>query len=171
MSLFSHFCVISGQGQPFSRNIKGFHGLFFCGINETQNFKANYTLIKKYAKRSQNVKNEKCIARYFVSLFSRFAPLFFACYISQHFVIGSAFTQKVKEFLGLFFRGINKTRNSHEIKKCIVCFVLHGVFCENICKIPVKYEKCISGLSLPVYLSPQSFKPEFLKNFNFKFNL
>ncbi len=47
--------------------------------------------------------------------------------------------RKVKEFRGLFFRGINKTRNSREIRKVYSkCFIFRGVFRENICEIPVK---------------------------------
>ncbi len=53
-------------------------------------------------KQSQNAKNEKCIARYFVSLFSHFAP-------------GSALVRKVKGFCGLFFRGMNETQNLYEM--------------------------------------------------------
>ncbi len=48
--------------------------------------------------------------------FLHFAPIF---RISQDFVAGSAFTRKVKAFRGLFFCGINKTQNSHEMGKCI----------------------------------------------------
>ncbi len=51
---------------------------------------------------------------------------------SQHFVPGSAFTRKLKGFPGLFFHGINKTRNSHEMRKVYsVCFVFCGVFREK----------------------------------------
>ncbi len=97
--------------------------------------------------RLQNVKNEKCITCYFSSLSSCFVTLFFPFHILQHFVLGSAFTQKFKRFRGLFFRGINKIRNLHEIRKVYSeCFIFHGMFCENIPKIPVKYEKCIAGL-------------------------
>ncbi len=84
-------------------------------------------------KWARNVKNEKCITGYFAPLFSRFAALFLAFCISQHFAPGSAFMQKVKGFFGLFFRGINKTRNLHEMRKVYgECFVFHGVFHENI---------------------------------------
>ncbi len=74
------------------------------------------------------VKNEKCIAEYFVSLFLRFLP-------------GSALTRKVKRFHSLFFRGINKTRNLHEIQKVYSeRFIFCGVFRENTPKIPMKCE-------------------------------
>ncbi len=70
----------------------------------------------------------KVYSGYFTSLFSHFAP-------------GLALMQKVKGFCGLVFRGINKTRNSHEMRKvCKECFVFCGVFHENI------RQKCITGL-------------------------
>ncbi len=64
--------------------------------------------------------------------FFRILRPFFAFRISQHFAPGSAFTQKVKGFRGLFFRGINKTRNSYETRKVYCeCFVFRGVFRKN----------------------------------------
>ncbi len=75
-------------------------------------------LLQNTWKRSQNAKNEKRVARYFASLFSRFAQ-------------GSVFAQKAKEFCGLFFRNINKTRNSYEIRKVYSeCFIFRVVFRE-----------------------------------------
>ncbi len=80
----------------------------------SMNSKAGYTLIVKYAKTI--TKNKKYVVEYFASLFSYFVP-------------GSAFVQKVKGLCGLFFHGINKTRNSHEIRKVYSeCFVFRGVF-------------------------------------------
>ncbi len=88
-------------------------------------------------KQSRNTKNKKCIGRYFTSLFSHFAPPF----RFSHFVPGSAFAQKLTGFHGLFFCGINKTQNAHEIQKVYSkCFLFCGVFCENIRKIPAKCE-------------------------------
>ncbi len=47
--------------------------------------------------------------------------------------------QKVVGFCGLFFCGINKTQNLHELQKVYSeCFVFCGVFCENICEITAK---------------------------------
>ncbi len=45
-----------------------------------------------------------------------FAPLF--CF--SHFASGLAFARKLKRFRSLFFRGINKMWNAHEMWKCIV---------------------------------------------------
>ncbi len=74
-----------------------------------------------------------------MSLFSRFTPLF----RFSHFTPGLAIARKVKGFCGFFFRGINKTRNLHEIQKVYSeCFV----FCDVFRKIPAKYKKCIAGL-------------------------
>ncbi len=70
-----------------------------------------------------------------------FCVLFFTFCISQHFMPVLAFGQKVKGFRGLFFCGINKIRNSHEVQKVYSkCFVLCGVFCGNVSKIPAKCE-------------------------------
>ncbi len=85
-------------------------------------------------KQSQNAKNEKCIARYFASLFSLFAFRSISRQ-SQHL------RENSEGFYGLFFRGINKTWNSHEIRKVYSeCFVFRGVFRKNICEIPAKCE-------------------------------
>ncbi len=69
-----------------------------------------------------------------VTFFAFRAPFFVFC-ISQNFKSGSAFMRKVKEFQGLFFSSINKTRNSHEIGKvyseCFVaCFAKTFAKCE-----------------------------------------
>ncbi len=50
--------------------------------------------------------------------------------------------RKFKGFRGLFFHGVNKTRNSHEIQEVYSeCFVFRGVS-QN-----ATYEKCIASLS------------------------
>ncbi len=78
-----------------------------------------------------------------------FHVTFFIFRILQHFVPKSAFAQKVKRLLGLFFCVINKTHNSHEIREVYSeCFVFRGVFRKNIRKIPVNYEKCVAGVWL-----------------------
>ncbi len=60
--------------------------------------------------------------------FFTFCTSFLAFRISQNFAPGLAFARKVKGFRGLFFRGINKTRNLHEIQKVYSeCFVFCGV--------------------------------------------
>ncbi len=71
-----------------------------------------------------------------------------AGYSASHFLLfapGSAFTWKVKGFHDLFFCGINKTRNSHEMWKCIVS-ILYFVVC--FAKTLAKCEKCIASLTL-----------------------
>ncbi len=68
----------------------------------------------------------------FHTTFFTFRTPFFIFRISQHFVSGSAFMRKLKVFRGLFFRGINKTRNSHEMRKMYSkCFIFCGVFREK----------------------------------------
>ncbi len=100
-------------------------------------YKAGYTLITKYVKTIAKCEKWKCIAGYFVSLFSH--PFFHFSHFTA-FALGPAFMWKVKDFI-LFFRGINKTRNSHEIRKVYSeCFVFCGVFRENIREILVKCE-------------------------------
>ncbi len=81
---------------------------------------------------------QKCMARYFVSLFSLL------------------FVRKVKRFCGLFFHSINKTRNSHEIWKCIesisyfvVCFVKTLAKCEKCIADLTGTEPCIHRYTLP----------------------
>ncbi len=69
--------------------------------------------------------------------FFAFYASFFAFRISQHFVPGSAFAQKVKGFRSLFFCDINKIRSSHEIRKA---YSERFVFRENTYKIPAKCE-------------------------------
>ncbi len=78
-----------------------------------------------------------------------FCITFFAFRISQHFTPGSAFARKLKGLRGLFFRSINKTRNSHEMRKYIVSvsyFVVY--YAKTFAKYPqnAKYEKCIASL-------------------------
>ncbi len=65
-----------------------------------------------------------------------YAPLF------SFFAFHSIFIRtKSQRFCGLFFRSINKTRNSHKIRKLYCeCFVFHDVFHKNTHKIPAKCE-------------------------------
>ncbi len=115
----------------------------------SQNSALTFTSVRPAAHLwSQSVKNENCIAGYFTSLFTFRARFFFAfcavsftfC-ISQHFAPGSAFARKVKWFRDLFFCGINKARNLHEIWKVYSeCFVFPGVFRKTIHEIPAKCE-------------------------------
>ncbi len=89
-------------------------------------------------KWAQNGKNEKWIARYFAPLFSHFAPLFLLFALRSISRNGRHSRENSKGFHDLFFRGINKTRNSSEMRKMYSeCFAFCGVFYE----IPVKCEK------------------------------
>ncbi len=102
--------------------------------------KAGYTLIAKYVKMGAACEKWKVYS-------GVFHVLFFAFHISQHFAPGPAFMGKLKGFCGLFFRGINKTRNLHEIRKVYSeCFTFCGV--SRTHSWNVKYEKCIAGLTV-----------------------
>ncbi len=70
----------------------------------------------------------KVYSEMFCATFSPFRTPFFSFGILQHFTPGLAFMHKVKGFCGLFFRGINKTRNWIKYEKCIVS-VLYFVVC------------------------------------------
>ncbi len=100
-------------------------------------YKAGYTLIAKYAKMDAECEKWKVYSGVFRITFFAFHAPFFAFRISQHFALGLAFARKLKGFRGLFFRGINKTWNSPEMRKVYrQCFVFRGVFRE----IPAKCE-------------------------------
>ncbi len=74
-------------------------------------------------KWERNAKNEKYVGDTLRHFFR----------ISQHFVPGSAFARRLKGFRGLFFCGINKKRNSPEMRNAYnECFAFYGVFRENI---------------------------------------
>ncbi len=70
----------------------------------------NYTLITKYAKMGAKCEKQKIYS-------GVFCVPFFAFHVSQHFAQGSAFTRKIKGFCDLFFHGINKIWNLHEMRK------------------------------------------------------
>ncbi len=107
---------------------------------------------------------QKYTAGYFASRFSRFASVFHFL----HFAPGLAIARKVIGFRSLFFRGINKTQNSHEIRKVYSeCCIFCGIFCENIREIPVKCEirKVYSaGLIKKFEKKCRKFKKYFQKN-------
>ncbi len=68
---------------------------------------------------------------------------------SPHFTPGSAFIRKFKGFCGLFFRGTNKTRNSHEMRKVYSeCFVFCGVFHEYTREMRKMYSQPKAGYTL-----------------------
>ncbi len=70
------------------------------------------------------------------SVYRVFCVTFFPSCISQHFLPWLAFTQKVKGFHGIFFHGINKTQNSHEMWILYSeCYVFRGVFHKNTRKM------------------------------------
>ncbi len=120
----------------------GVEGGFVCDtVGRCASCKASYTLTAKYVKTIAKCEKWEVYCGVF-----RFT--FFAVYTgvgirakSQRilwFIFSwSAFVRKVKGFCGLFFRGINKTQNSYEIRKWYSeCFV----FRKNIRKIPAKCE-------------------------------
>ncbi len=109
--------------------------------------KVVYTLIVKYAKTIVKHEKEKLYSGVFcVTSFASLFLLFAFCSILYQ---GWHSCEKYKGFCGLFFRGINKTRNSHEIRKVYSeCFIFCGVFCEkNISEIPAKCEAQILTFS------------------------
>ncbi len=92
------------------------------------------TFTAKFAKTIAKCKKQKVYSGVFRITFSEFYAAFFA------FCTGLIFVKKVKGFRGLFFCGINKIRNLHEIRKVYrECFVFRGMFCE------MRNEKCIAG--------------------------
>ncbi len=104
---FSVFC-----DKSFHYGVSGLQ-IHICNLNLKRTHKlylAGYTLTAKYVKTIAKCEKRKVYS-------GVFRVTFFAFCISQHFTPGSAFVQKVKGFRGLFFRGINKIRNSHEIRK------------------------------------------------------
>ncbi len=91
----------------------------------------------KYAKMIAKCEKQKVFSGVFRVTFFVFRASFF----TSHFTTRSAFTQKVNEFCGLFFRGINKTRNLYDIRKVYSeYFIFRGAFRKNIREIPVKCE-------------------------------
>ncbi len=68
--------------------------------------KAGYTLIVKYAKTI--AKNEKCIAVYFTSLFSRFASLFSLFAFRSSSRQGWHLREKSKDFVPYFFAALKR---------------------------------------------------------------
>ncbi len=115
--------------------------------------KMRKTKISDLLRPAIHLSHEKCIAGYFTSLFCVSRPFF----RFSHFVPGSAFAPKGKEFCGLFFCGINTIRNLHEIQKVYSkCFVFCGVSRKH--SQDTKYEKCIAGLKLATHLSFLAFR-------------
>ncbi len=95
----------------------------------------------KHAKMIAKCVKQKVYSEVFCITFFVFRTPFFTFHILRHFVAGLALARKVKVLRGLFFRGISKAQNSHETRKVYSeCFVFHGVFRENIRKIPAKCE-------------------------------
>ncbi len=99
---------------------------------------AKYPRNAKYTKMAAKCEKRKVYSGVFCVIFFTFCAPFFV-----HFASGSAFTRKFKGFCGLFFRGINKTQNSHKMGEYIVS-VSHFVVC--FAKTLAKCEKCIAGL-------------------------
>ncbi len=102
------------------------------------------TLIVKFTKRSQNVKNKKCIAEYFASLFSLFTFRSILCQ-SRHL------REKSKDFVVYFFAALIKHEIRMKYGKCIVS-ILYFVVCfvKTFAKYPqnAKYGKCVAALEV-----------------------
>ncbi len=96
-------------------------------------------LSQNMQKRSQNAKNERSTAGYFVSLFSLFA--FHS--ISRQ---GQHSHEKSKDFVVYFFTALIKHEIRMKSEKCIVN-VLYSV------KTFAKYKKCIASFMLYIYTS------------------
>ncbi len=98
------------------------------GANADDVDKAGYTLIVKYAKTFAKCEKWKVNSRIFRVIFL----VFRARFRFLHFAPGLAFLWKVNGFCSLFFCRINKTQNSHEIRKVYSeCFVFCGVLRKN----------------------------------------
>ncbi len=107
-------------------------------------------------------KNRKVYSGVFCATFFTFCAAFFAFCILQHFAPGLAFARKLKRFCGLFFCGINKTRNPHEMRKVYSkCFVFHRVFCEKQSR-NAKCEKCIAGLTDTMGIGTRTLKLKYM---------
>ncbi len=128
-----------------------YHGKF---SNFTRNSgKAGYTLIAKYAKTIAKCEKQKVYSEVFCVTFFAFCASFFAFGISQ---LGQHSCKNSKGFRGLLLRGINKTRNSHEMRKVLVsvsysmaCFAKTFVkYSQN-----TKYKECIAGLQVFISLT------------------
>ncbi len=93
-------------------------------------------LSQNTSKQTRNAKNKKCIAGFLRHFFHISWPF---CFL--HFAPGSALARKLNRILWFIFCDINKTQNSHELRKLYSeCFVFRVVFRENIRKIPAKCE-------------------------------
>ncbi len=91
-------------------------------------------VLQNIRKHSQNVKNKKCIAWYFASLFSCFMPHFLHFVFHSILHQGRHLQEKSKDFL-------NKTRNLNEMWKAYSeYFVFCGVCHKNTHEIPTKCE-------------------------------
>ncbi len=108
-----------------------------CGLIVSHLYDRLYTYreIRKNIRKTWKMKRVlRCILCHFFRILRPFFHFL-------HFTAGSAFIRKVKGFCSLFFCGINKTRNSHEIRKVqSECFVFRGVFHENTSEISAKCE-------------------------------
>ncbi len=113
-------------------------------LKPTVTFHYLYGRLQTYREICENdheMQKTKAYSGVFRATFFTFRAPFFAFCILQHFALGSAFARKLEAFCNLFFRGINKTRNSPEMQKVYSeCFVFYGVFCKNIHEIPAKCE-------------------------------
>ncbi len=102
-------------------------------------------LLQNTQKHSQNVKNEKCTAGYFASLF-RISGLFFTfCILRQDWHLH----KKSKNYVVNFFVALIKQEICMKYKKCIVSVSYFMVcFAKTHAKYPrnAKYKKSITSL-------------------------
>ncbi len=97
--------------------LKMFFRIFWNHLIVSEDFlRPAIHLSQNMRKQLQNAKKQKVYSGVLRVTFLFRVP-FFTFHISQHFLPGLTFVWKVKRFCGLFFRSINKTRNSHEIRK------------------------------------------------------
>ncbi len=107
-------------------------------------------------KRSRNVKNKKCVARYFASLFSCFAPLFLLFAFHNILCQGWRLHEKSKHFVVYLFAALIKHEIHMKYEKCIVS-VSYFVMCFVEYPWNAKFKKCIAGLIIN--------SPKTLRNF------
>ncbi len=105
-------------------------------------------LLRYTRKRLQNAKNEKCMARYFASLFSHFAPIFSLLAFRSILLQSCHSCEKSKEFVVYFFVALIKHKICVKYEKCkasVSYFVVR--FAKTFTKYPqnAKYKKCIAS--------------------------
>ncbi len=151
LSAHAHFCCSPKCYNLLLRSANLLFWLAYLQIISVKNFRSlsiirpAVHLSQNTRKWSWNAKKRKVYSGVFRAIFSAFCAPFFAFCISQHFAPGLAFARKLEGFCGLFFWGINITRNSHEMRE-VYSVSYFIVFCEKN-SWHAKCEKCIAGLT------------------------